>query len=337
MNKRRPYKRSQSSPSRTSQQGPTAQNGRRGRATGEKTRRYQNTAQAYTWHRTGTRPVSGVDLWKWLEQLRKPKNRRSKARLGKPKRMAPNLKATVLAPTQSMLRSKGQVVLNVLFLALVGWALIWFFTNEEFYVQQVNITGNVRVSSEAILAASSLQGYSIFWINAQQVATSIVKALPPIKHVRVQYGLPNVVNLIVEEQGGQIMWQLAGNRYWVDDDGMLHLAQVEATPSILVQDIRPGLPDRVDPEAVVAAQQLLTLLPDLQFIEYAPITGLRFVHPKGWLVYLGTGNDMEYKMSILHAIETQFADEEMTQPSLVDLRFPDSPYYRFPSANQEEN
>lgn len=312
----------------------TAKSSRLGRATGGKPRRYQNTAQAHAWHQVGAGRVSGLDLWQWLEHLRKPKNRRSRARLGKPERTSPTLEAAVLAPARSALHSKGQVALNILFLALVGWALIWFFTNEAFYVQQVNVAGNVRVSSQAIQAASKLQGYSVFWINPQRVVADIIAALPPIKQVRVQYGLSYVVNLIVEEQGDQVMWQSGGNRYWVDDDGLLHPVQGEATPSILVQDIRPGLPDRVDPEAVTAVQQLLTLLPDLQIVEYAPVTGLRFTHAKGWLIYLGTGNDMEYKISILHAIEAQFADQDVAQPSLIDLRFPDSPYYRFSSTDE---
>jgi hypothetical protein len=117
----------------------------------------------------------------------------------------------------------------------------------------------------------------------------------------------------------------------VDDDGYLHPAQGGDEPKLLIRDIRPGLPTQVDMEAVVAARQIVHLLADLRAMEYAPITGLRFVHPRGWTVYLGTGDDMARKVNVLEAIEVQFADEDTNLQSLIDLRFPDCPYYRYPS------
>jgi hypothetical protein len=78
---------------------------------------------------------------------------------------------------------------------------------------------------------------------------------------------------------------------------------------------------------------LIHLLPEVRVIEYAPGTGLRFRHPRGWMVYLGTGGDMPKKVGVLRAIEVEFAAEGVVQPTLVDLRFPDSPYYRLPDAS----
>ena len=70
--------------------------------------------------------------------------------------------------------------------------------------------------------------------------------------------------------------------------------------------------------------------PDIGSYEYAPITGLRFVRPRGWTVYLGVGDGMAYKATVLQAAEERFGQEGVRKPSLIDLRFPDSPYYRFP-------
>ncbi len=275
------------------------------------------------------------DRWRdWTAGVFAPraKNRRSRARLGQPRRELPNLHTTILDPLRSLWETVGNTTINILFLALVGWVLFWFFANEQFYVSEIGVTGNQRVSAEAIVAASGLRNYSIFWLNPQEVGRQVTASLPPVRTVQVKYGLPNRVTLIVEEQGGQVMWQIAGANYWVDDDGRLHPAQGDATPSIIVQDIRPGLPDSVDPEAVQAAQQLIELLPGIESLGYAPTTGLRFNHARGWLVYLGVGSDMARKVNILRAIEQQFG-QDAAQPSLVDLRFPDSPYYRLPDGN----
>jgi cell division septal protein FtsQ len=208
--------------------------------------------------------------------------------------------------------------------------LIWFFVSNRFYINQIVVEGNQRVSAEAIVAASGIQGYSIFWVNARQVAESVVQSLPPVKHVQVQYGLPNVVTLTVKEQGEQVMWMVAGQRYWVDEGGMFYSAQGGDDPRLLVRDIRPGLPSSVDTRAVIAARQLVSLLPELTVVDYAPRTGLQFAHPLGWVVYLGTGDDMAHKVGVLRAIEQRLSQDGVRQPSLVDVRYPDTPYYRYP-------
>jgi cell division septal protein FtsQ len=234
----------------------------------------------------------------------------------------------VLSPAKDSLLANGRFALNVLLLGLLGWALTWLFISDQFYVSQIRVEGNRRVSTEAIQEASGVLGYSIFWVNPRQVAATVAQLLPPVRRVEVRSGLPNQVTLTVEEQGEQVMWQVAGKRYWVDDDGYLHPVSGESEPSLLVNDIRPGLPTQVDVSALSAAMQIIRLLPELRTIEYAPLTGLRFTHPRGWLVYLGTGNDMERKVSVLRAMEVQFSGQEREQPVLIDLRFPDSPYYR---------
>jgi len=276
----------------------------------------------------------------WLDEvqtaIRRPRYRcsqaRSQARLGHSPKERPALHTAILAPVQKAWQVGGYTAINILFLAAVGWILFWFFSNEQFYVYHIDVLGNRRVSTEAIVAASGLQNYSIFWLNPHQVARQVSATLPPVRSVQVRYGLPNRVTLIVEEQGGQVMWQIGGVNYWVDDDGRLHPVLGEATPALIVQDIRPGVPDAVDPQAVLAAQQLIALLPEIKTLGYAPTTGLRFRHPRGWEVYLGT-DEMARKVNILRVIEQQFAGEDTPQPSLVDLRFPESPYYRLPDEN----
>jgi hypothetical protein len=247
----------------------------------------------------------------------------------------------------------GKTVLNVGVLALLGWVLIWLFTSERFYVRHVEAIGNHQVSSEILSQVSGLQGYSVFWINPRRVSAQILAALPPIQSVQVRYGfigqegLAGWVRLYVQEHSTEIVWQVAGQSYWVDEEGALHEvrgqeAEVDPAasetdgaqdlpgPRMLIQDLRPGLPDQVDVEALAGARQLARLLPEVRTLEYAPGTGLRLKHPRGWLVYLGTGEDMVKRVGVLRAMEVEFAREGAIQPTVVDLRFPESPYYRLP-------
>jgi cell division septal protein FtsQ len=231
---------------------------------------------------------------------------------------------------QPAVHVNGRTLVNVSVIGLLGWLLIWLFVSDRFYIHEIVVEGNQRVSAEAIQLASGLEGYSIFWVNRTTVAQDIVNALPPIRQVQVRRGLPNAVVLTVEEQGEQVMWVVAGKWYWVDDDGSLHPAQGGNDPKLLVRDIRPGLPSAVDVDAVVAARQIAALLPELTSVEYTPLRGLQFSHPSGWTVYLGVGDDMPEKVYVLHAIEQELAVEGVRQPDLVDIRYPESPFYRYP-------
>jgi cell division septal protein FtsQ len=258
-----------------------------------------------------------------------PRSRRSYGgRATQYEQAIPGAWAAALPRAKPRIRLGRNAIGNVLFLGLVGWGLIWLFVSERFYVSQVTVIGNRRVSADVIREASRLSGYSIFWIDPRQVAADIARTLPPIKDVKIRYNLSNAVTITVQEQGEQVMWQVAGQRYWVDDEGALHAAQGEDEPSLIVRDIRPVPPGHVDRDALIAARQATRLFPELRVIEYAPITGLRFEHPRGWVVYLGTGSDMARKASVLRAMEVQFVGEGAAQPTLIDLRFPDSPYYR---------
>jgi cell division septal protein FtsQ len=294
-------------------------------------RSFETTTQAAAFRvrRRGT-PFS---LKEFVEKQRRGRNRRSKARLGKQykaKTTVPREAPVAVAVPRQAIRIRLRTIINILALGLFGWALVWFFVSDRFYVNQIVVEGNQRISTEAIVAASGIQGYSIFWIDARKVMDNIIETLPPIRQVRVRYGLPNVVNLIVEEQGAQVMWLVAGKRYWVDDQGQFHLAQGVDEPKLLVRDVRPGLPTEVDTDAVVAAHQLTRLLPELKEVGYAPVKGLHFVHPEGWTVYLGTGDNMMRKVDIMRALERQLSGAGTRQPSLVDIRFPETPYCRFP-------
>lgn len=289
--------------------------------------RYETTAQAVRLNVYGRRRTPSLG---GLFVRSKSRQRRSQVRLGDQRATA---QVRPAATTHKGVRISLRLVINVAVLALMCWLLAWFFLADRFYINQVLVEGNQRVSAEAIAAASGIQGYSIFWVNTRQIALAVAETLPPIQQVSVQYRLPNTVRLAVQEHGEEVMWSIGEQRYWVDEEGKFHLAQAGNEPQLVVQDIRPGLPAEVEVDALLAARQIARLLPEVKTVEYAPLTGLRLVHPRGWLVYLGTGSDMVRKVNVLRAIERQLAPDA-PQPSLIDLRFPDTPYYRFPDEGE---
>lgn len=273
----------------------------------------------------------GGSLLDRIADLGRGRPRRSQSRLGTSASRTTAVSPRQRTRTQPAVYVNGRTLVNVSVIGLLGWLLIWLFVSDQFYIREIVVEGNQRVSAEAIQLASGLEGYSIFWVNRSAVAQSITGALPPIRQVQVRHSLPNAVVLTVEEQGEQVMWVVAGKRYWVDDDGSLHPAQGGNDPKLLVRDIRPGLPSSVDVDAVVAARQIAALLPELTSVEYTPLRGLQFTHPLGWMVYLGVGDDMPEKVYVLRAIEQKLAVEGVRQPDLVDVRYPESPFKRYPA------
>lgn len=261
-------------------------------------------------------------------------------------------RAAVALPWGGAIPLNGKTAFNVVVLAMLGWALLWLFTSDRFYVQRVEASGNHQVSSEVLRQVSGLEGYSVFWINPRQVSAQILEALPPIQSVQVHHGcidqggLGGWASVQVVERGTEVVWQVAGQRYWVDEEGALHEVRglaseaeggaetAQEEPRMVVLDLRPGRPEQVDLEALAGARQLTRLLPEVRSLEYAPGSGLRLRHPRGWLVYLGTGEDMAKKVGVLRAMEVEFAGEDVVQPTLIDLRFPASPYYRLPDENR---
>jgi cell division septal protein FtsQ len=244
---------------------------------------------------------------------------------------APFARAASHQPSGRALHLNKNAVFNVLVLSLLVWGIVWFFASDRFYIRHVRVVGNRRVSQEALQEATGLYGYSVFWVNPRKVVADVLENVPPVRRVRVKSGLPNLVTLEVEEEGEQVMWEVAGGRYWIDEEGELHPVGDGIEPNLVIKDARAEVPDLADLSAVAGARQLSELLPELSQVEYTPISGLRFTHPRGWVVYLGTGDDMARKANVLRAMEVQFAGETVEQPSLVDLRFPDCPYFRLAS------
>jgi len=236
-----------------------------------------------------------------------------------------------------MVRLNGRLAFNALTLSAFVLLLAWFFGSEEFYVTQVTVTGNQRVPADVIARASGLYGFSIFWLNSREVADQICDAVPPIRRVEVAYALPNLVKLRVEEEGQQFAWEVAGVRYWVDEEGKLHPMGEGADTALVVRDVQSAPPEQIDTQILKAVRQVAYLLPEVRTLEYEPAMGLRFTHRRGWTVYLGHGNELERKVSILRAVEAQFADREIVEPVRLDLRYPGGVFWRSQSGGGEGN
>lgn len=259
--------------------------------------------------------------------------RRSQRRLGRAYDSALSLPAfsristRVLAqPLAGVQRVKVAFILGLILLVALG---CWLFLTDDFYVYEITVQGNRLVSAEEIFAASGLDGLSIFWVNPRRVADTVA-GMPGILSAEVQCSLPNQVTITVVEREPQVVWQRAGMRWLVDEQGAVLTVQTSSEGGLVVEDqdsgpLHPG--DRVDAAAVAGARQLQSLLPELSSVRYTPQTGLSYRHPLGFDVYLGTGTDMAEKLAIMQALAEQLTASG-EHPQYVDLHFKESPCYK---------
>lgn len=226
-------------------------------------------------------------------------------------------------------RARGGSVLSVLLLAVIAWLCFLFFGSDGFYVYSAAVEGNHTVPAEEILAASELEGQSIFWVHPARTVEAIAR-LPDIKAAEVECRLPARVTIRVVERQARVVWQWQDQQFWVDDHGVVLPPRGALPDALVVQDTsaappRPG--GRVDAQAVIAAQQLHDLRPALRAVSYDPERGLVLESGGGWPVYLGVGDDVARKLAVLAALEADLAKQGVA-PAYIDLRYPDRPTYR---------
>lgn len=220
----------------------------------------------------------------------------------------------------------GKVGITALFLVLLGF-LGFLFLDDSFYVFSPKVQGNLVMPSEAVIAASGIQGYHIFFIDPQEVAMRVV-ALPDIALAKVRIALPDQAIIEVQERKPHLLWQAGEEVYPLDATGAVLSPQaVEATITIHDlegQPLKPG--ERVDRQILRAAEAYQALDPKLAQLDYASQTGLSFLTAAGTRVILGMEERAEQKLAMWRALEEHLRDKGVF-PAVIDLRF-DPPYFR---------
>jgi len=216
-----------------------------------------------------------------------------------------------------------------LLLLVLGWAVYTIFASPDFYVYGAEVQGNTVVTPEEVYAASELEGMSIFWINPDEVAAR-VEQLPNVKSARVRLRLPARVTIAIEERTPELVWQTGDARWWVDAEGTVVPPRADLPGALTIidtdgQPVSPG--QQLDPSILAAARSLHRLLPELPVMHYSRATGISFTTGEGWPVYLGDGENMDAKLSILVALRKELLARGVS-PEFIDVRFVERPFYR---------
>jgi cell division septal protein FtsQ len=231
---------------------------------------------------------------------------------------------------------KPRVVSFLFALGLLG-TLAYLFLSDTYYVYGVTVSGNTLLSAEEVFQQTGMQGYSIFFVDPK-AAEQRITTLPDVRQAKVTVGLPNQMVIKVQEREARVVWQTGEVRYGVDDEGLTVSLPGGTQPEIVVKDVDNTslqLGDRVDLAAVAAAETYHSLLSPVSQFQYSRDRGLSYQNEHGWPVHLGDGEGAELKVAIVDALVERLANEGQTV-EYIDVRFPESPFYKLAQPSSEE-
>jgi cell division septal protein FtsQ len=251
---------------------------------------------------------------------------------GKP---APAPRAKRKGQRQSLLRrlyaSRDWHSSHALALILLVAALFvtgYGFLNADFWVYSAVVSNNRHTSSEEIYREAGIHGFSIFFIDPAQVADRL-KQLPHVQDVRVQVRLPAQVRIRVQEREPIILYQIQGDSYWIDAEGVIMSAVEDRTGLVkLIDDDQGGMSDKrhIEPGLLQAIQYVTGTIPEVKTFRYQEPYGLFFISPEGWRVYLGSTDNMDAKLATWEAMRTKILQNNYAVQE-IDVRY-DRPYWR---------
>ena len=251
----------------------------------------------------------------------------SAARAERPRSHATSWRARLRTVFTAIFASTRWISLTLLL--GVGAVVYYVGADSTYYVSDVSVLGTATLSQKAVVDASGMAGMHIFWLNPADVVQRVA-AIPSVLTATVEIGWPNWAHITVAERAPVLVWDQAGDRFWVDKDGRLMQARQESSDLLLIlsqQSDKLFVGERVPSEVMAGALQLRQERPNIKSLFYEWGNGLSYEDGRNWRAYFGTGLDMNQKLVVY---ETLVADLEVRglQPKYVSVINKDKPFYR---------
>lgn len=207
--------------------------------------------------------------------------------------------------------------------------LVYIFASPDFYVWDIQMQDAKWVSASEVWQASGLEGFSIFYIDPQEIEERL-RALPAVKGAHVQCTIPNRVVVSVKEREPQAIWQSQGVQFWVDDEGVLFPRRADLErPVVIVEQDGPArqVGERVEAGVVQAAGELASFLPEVSIFGYSRTAGIFFDLPNGQRVFTLPEREPAKVVAALEALQQKLQTEGIEAHEL-DLRYEQRVYWR---------
>lgn len=215
----------------------------------------------------------------------------------------------------------------------LGGAQFWLLFGEALSVREVAVYGSRLVSATEVEAQLGVAGRRVLWLKQDELAARL-RVLPEVADAQVEVFAPGVVEVMLTERRPALLWIVAGQRWLVDEQGLVLRAAVGDWPTLpVVYQIADQHWERghqLDARIVGDALRLGRFVssnfePGTRLI-YHPRVGL-VVAGRGWQALFDPGGDLQQQDAALRALLAR-KDLAGEGGAFYDLRFPDRGYVR---------
>jgi cell division septal protein FtsQ len=207
--------------------------------------------------------------------------------------------------------------------------------SDLFYIDSMAVGGVRYLTREQIFESSGLANKHLFWVKPDEVEAHL-EDNPTIVDAQVYVGWPpNMVSIFITERDPAIIWEQGDFRVWVDVNGIIMFQREEREDLVRVVYQSPTEPldvgKQIDRNIIAGALQLKAMFPSIERLLYDPVKGLGYEDGRNWIVWFGTGTNMQIKAKVYDTIV------RVNYPSIqfreVDVSDPDHPVFvdRFPT------
>jgi hypothetical protein len=242
--------------------------------------------------------------------------------------------------------------ISLLLLAITLSALALIGMDENFYLTMIPVEGVASIPPSEIVNASGLAGAHVFSVEPRAAAQQIAE-LPGVISATVTLEWPNQAHVRIGEDSPVAVWEQDGQTYWVNEQGDLAPARLEA-PGLLrikVEDSETDIAPDPAPEETVASDEdaadtqpeaqpalfvpddvlqgallLRQLRPNIDALFYGAGGGLSYQDGRGWRAYFGTGTDMGQKLVVYETLVEHLEAKGVT-PAYISVSNQETPYY----------
>ncbi len=237
---------------------------------------------------------------------------------------------------------------SIFLVILLGAALYLVLSLPYFRVPSATILGNSRLTREEIETAAGVLGHSIFTVQPDEVETRLRTNFPELLSVKVDIYLPNHVYVTMTERDPVILWQQDEGYTWIDATGVAFRPRGIITGLVPVKGLvipPPGPASLNDPLSPTPYMQqelvdsILLLAPHVPAdttMVFDRSFGLGWVDSRGWKAFFGTTvKDMPLKIRVYQSLADSLVSRGVS-PTLINVMYPDAPFYRAVEVDEEE-
>lgn len=223
--------------------------------------------------------------------------------------------------------------------ALIAYQL---WNNPLFQVNDIKVSGLLRLTKQDINAATALIGNPVVSIDPEEIENLLLSAYPQLAYVTVDVKVPADVRITALERQPVLSWQAGDTVWWIDAEGFGFPATTDTGPTIAViaqdlpeistddksAELREGRLKKVSPDLVNVVLRMSEEAPENTPLVYDNQRGFGWQDRRGWTVYFGKDTtDIDMKLRVYKVLWKRLKKAGI-QPTMISVEHVHAPYFR---------